>query len=464
MPNNEEQDFRDRLYDYESPVDAEAVWAAVQPDLAEPAPVRKYWWLLGVLVLLVVGAGLLFRSDFGARPQDAKEVVERGGGVSVSLPEVTASGSNLVNSSAGKSELLFPAKTKASEENTDPQDKQKSASALREKMLTGGVTNLTVAAGRTRSYPKGTGYAEKETTVNEALTTPTPASSLVAPQEMVVGRIIPPPASTRLTSPLQRLDLSARVLPVTTVDAVPAPTFSRQANQPWSVELATTASLIGQLPGGPEPTEQELVLASIYRPQEAVTGELLLGYRTRNGWSLRSGGSITRINSVVEYRTELGRAAVMTEGIVRLEVVGNDTTAVVGQVNATEVTTRTQRYHNHVTLFNVPILLGKRITRNRWSLGLEAGPVVNLRTTGDVRYLLDDGEFSARADSGDFIRSSLGVSARVGVDVGYRLTDRLGLRAGAQWQNLSDYNLAPGDGLRTRTDLYGVRLGLNYRW
>ncbi|MEM6772608.1 MAG: hypothetical protein AAF597_18665, partial [Bacteroidota bacterium] len=162
-------------------------------------------------------------------------------------------------------------------------------------------------------------------------------------------------------------------------------TFKATPRSPWSIGLETTVSRLGQAlqNGGGEQTSGELLpfYQAYVRPLEAVSADLLLGYRTKSNWTLRSGIGYSRLNTVAGTSSVSVNDSTRAEGIVRIDITApGDTSFVTGIVPTTQTTTRTQEYFNHLTLLDIPILLGREFNFGKLSFQVEAGPSFNVQT------------------------------------------------------------------------------------
>jgi len=205
---------------------------------------------------------------------------------------------------------------------------------------------------------------------------------------------------------------------------------------------------------------------AVERSLEALTAEVLAGYVTPSGWSLRGGLSLNRIVSAAEAKVDSTRT-ITVEAVTEIVIdAAGDTSFVYGEVTSVTDVDRYVRYYNRLTTVDVPLLLGKTFKKDRWRFHAEAGPVFNLRTSGSARYQLPDGEFSTRADNAGLFRNRLtGVGWRGNVSAAFTLRRGLSLNLGlhAVRQPRGGFETA-GAATRTFYDLTGVRLGITKRW
>lgn len=494
MPNNEEMEFRERLYDYKSPVDEEATWLAVEAVLGKKKKRRGIlWWMPLLAIIGVAGLGLWFwtaadglqtaeyppteeaaspnrQPKEGPRTQGAKEVIE----TAALTPNDALADGQTPPSAFTKVE---------SKEQTLVASGEAGVARIETKQTVS--TNPPVAALTDLLIDDAAGKVLAEQTVSSSLA---PLSSNIAPAAAAItsGQNLAQSATSQSATRNPQLAITQPTTSNLQLAALPWPafssverdlpeagkivygtTFGEAPHSPWSLSLEGSLSLISQQTAGRFETDtlgEPILPQGNVRPLEAITTDLLLGYQTRSGWHIRSGVSFTRINSVSELITESANDNVRTEGITEIIVNGQDSTFVTGLVTGFERTIRTQRYYNHLTLINVPVLFGKDFSLNRWRFSLEAGPVFNIRSSGSARYPLFDGEFSPRDESNDIFRPSLGVSLRAGLSTGFRLTKNLEVHGGLRYHGLPTSGVERSEyPVKTRYDLFGATLGIRIK-
>lgn len=496
MQNNEEQEFRDRLYDYESDADAEATWAAVQAGLQPRRKRRAFWWWIPLLLLLGGGVYAIMVWDQGARPL-VQDSLEEWGEEPV-VAEITTLAKDLVieglpsySSATSVSSATSPLSPGAGSGERAPQD-QATTTPPETTTTSQDIINLADTSPNRNNLANDDRDHIDPANENQDANNPANENRNVNDPANENRRVNPPakkdgpPALDSLTaaravnnaSPtVSRFPVGVYSLPqsvrevvspaITNADPV-AVSFERESYSPWSLSITGTYSFLsGNTTGSTVDGEtSEPAANSPYENLEALSTDLLLGYQTPSGWRIRSGIGYTRINSVAGSTSISIGDSSQVEGITRLDIGPNgDTTAVMGLVNGFTRSTRTQRYYNRLMLIDIPILIGKEFQFNRWRIGVEAGPVFNLRAKGDARYLMTTGEFTPRSESDNIFRPSLGVNLQAGLSAGYRLTNKLELEGGLRYRSLSNGSIERSTSfVQTTYDLIGVNLGLMYRF
>ncbi len=205
---------------------------------------------------------------------------------------------------------------------------------------------------------------------------------------------------------------------------------------------------------------------AVERPLEALSAQLLVGFETGNGFSLRSGIGYRRINSLAEYTVDTVITTIST-GIAEVIINGpGDTTFITGLVERRTHTTGTSRYYNQLTTIDLPILLGKNFRAGKWRFGVEAGPVLNLRTSGSARYQLANGTFNTREDNAGLFRPRLtGLGWQGSLYTTFALQPQIAVSFGVNGfrQPHSGFE-TEGASTRTSYSTYGLQVGLKHRF
>lgn len=454
-----EQGLRDRIYDHEMPVDTDQLWLDVQANL-HPEKKRRaviWWWLPGLLLIGSLGwfAFSTIASNT-ALTQDASELE-----VQATDAPNTATTSIDQGTAAAEESLVAPL-----EESADVE----AAESPKE------VSDII------RSLPK-------PTRASAMPAAPAPSAPATAPRNLEAApSAITPEVNTtiasttnnlagtkRLTMATPRIEsLPVALLPSRSYDPEtppfselkdPAcPVFTKRRKAQWNIGAAGIFSKpqreITAL--DTDQAGQRTRNLKVETPLTAVTGQILAGYETGSGFSLRSGLGFTRINSVAEVIVDTTITTVGT-GITEVIINGpGDTTFITGVVERRIHTTGISRYYNRLSTLDVPILLGKTFRAGKWRFGLEAGPVLNILTSGSARYQLADGTFSTRADNENLFRNRLsGIGWQGSLSANFQVLPKLdvGLGFNAYRQPKGGFEVA-GSPTSTRYTLYGVRLGI----
>lgn len=470
MQNNElEQGLRDRIYDYEMPVDTDQLWLDVQADL-QPKKKRRgliWWWLPGLLLMGSLGwfaLGLLEGDT--ARTQDAKAVEVP------ATPPMASIDQAPKNATSGSESATATAP--GAVDHADFSESRSKAPLANSKTTKLTPTSIAPTAPSTSSFAPAAAPEQYNQT--------TPA---LPKEEYLTSMVARPTAITSTTNNLaevNRQQLAAPHIEALPVALLPkqfydpetppfselkdptCPVFTKRRKAQWSIGAAGIYSepVREITPINTDQVGQRNRNLKVETPLNAITGQLLVGYETGSGFSLRSGLGYTRINSVAEVTIDTTITTVGT-GISEIIINGpGDTTFITGIVERRVTTTGTSRYYNRLSTIDVPILLGKTFRAGKWRFSVEAGPVFNIITSGSARYQLADGSFSTRADNEGLFRNRLsGLGWQGSLSANFQVLPKLdiGLGVNAFQQPKGGFEIADSP-TSTRYTLYGVRLGI----
>lgn len=186
------------------------------------------------------------------------------------------------------------------------------------------------------------------------------------------------------------------------------------------------------------------------QPLESVHGQLLLGYQFPSGYYLLSGISITGINE--RFHLERNREEIETVPVL-VEVFVNqngDSLFTYGSANLLHVHHEQYTHYNRYTMYEIPFIAGYTWQYRRWSLGLEAGAMLNvsLRTRGSM---LSEEDLVVRLQESNLFKSRVNWSYLGQARVGYALSERL------------EWSLAPGVQIRPGSLLESSQLEQTYK-
>lgn len=460
-----EKELRGRLYDYESPTDPEMIWANVEGQLQtrRKRPGAIWWWLPGLLLVGVIGwyawASLAetpsAESTATALATTATEQEVKSVSASTLSPEMPAA-------EEAKVQLNAAATTNAS---TPTPEKQLSASSksIRPTPITSQSSTQVAPVAANQLNSEDAPLQEPSTLMLvTSAPEPEPAPN-VAAANLVVDRL-----AVYLPTPLPTTFYDPETPPFSELKDPACPVFTKRNKPSWSIGVTGGIALPVREIIAPNPDNpgQRLRNLEVEEPLNAVSAQFLVGFETGNGFSLRSGLGYQRINSLAEYTVDTVITTVST-GISEIIINGpGDTTFITGLVERRTHTSGTSRYYNNLTTVDLPILLGKTFRAGKWRFGVEAGPVLNLRTSGSARYQLPDGTFSTRADNDGLFRSRLtGLGWQGSLYTSFALRPKLDVSLGLRGfrQQRGGFEV---DGAATKTtyNTYGVQLGIKQRF
>lgn len=461
-----EQGLRDRIYDHEIPVDTDQLWLDVQANL-HPEKKRRaviWWWLPGLLLIGSLG-WFAFSAFVGdeARTQDANTVEVQ----AADATDYAATTEKQATTADEASPVVPLSEGTNADASTGPKEVSDILRSL-PKSTQGSAMPIAPASLAPVLRQGQQGPVEPENKEEApSIATPSTNTTIASTTNNVAG-------VKRLTLAAPRIaSLPVDLLPKRFYDpATPpfselkdpaCPVFTKRRKAQWSLGVAGIVSKpVREITANTEDIGQRNRNLKVERPLSAVTGQILAGYETGSGFSLRSGLGYTRINSVAEVIVDTTITTIGT-GITEVIINGpGDTTFITGVVERRIHTTGTSRYYNRLSTIDVPILLGKTFRAGKWRFGVEAGPVLNIMTNGSARYQMADGSFSTRADNENLFRKRLsGIGWQGSLSANFQVLPKLdvGLGFNAYRQPKGGFEVA-GSPTSTNYTLYGVRLGI----
>lgn len=472
MSNKElEKALREQLYDHPSSVDAETTWKAVEARLGKKKRRRGIiWWIPGLLLAILLG-GYVWAGLDSYQDTPIQEVV---------VKQVVAESTALISPEASSVPTEIVAIANSNRGDSRP----------------GGLRSLVDEVGKSAEASESKPFVARHSSVNTSNPNtkiqPTKVdTSFTSPLAELVETTGIAPTTTKeetdVTEQRSRELAAISLLPSTTITPVverfydpttppfselkgptECPVFIRTQKAGWELAARGTYSkILRELISTSEVNTGQLDRnLQVERPLEALTLEVLLGYRSANNFTLRTGIGLTRINSVATFSLDSlqeGRVDGVSEIIINA---AGDTTLIFGEVDGFTRTRAYYEYYNRLTTIDLPILLGKTFTRDRWSLGLEAGPVFNLRSRGSARYQLADLSFSERDAAAFAFRPRLiGLGWQGNARLAYRLLPQLEVNLGLRAHRLPRTGVEEEVvGIRTNYTLYGGYLGVGWRF
>ncbi len=197
------------------------------------------------------------------------------------------------------------------------------------------------------------------------------------------------------------------------------------------------------------------------RQLEAVQAGIRLGIEHRSGLGLVTGLNYAQLNEVYRYKSSVSTLDTVNGIQYYYRNFTNDTIPVYGDIVLEQRTTHRKEIYNKYRLIEVPILVSWRHEGHQFSFGAQAGVFVNMRMTAKGRIMQTATQDVPLAD---LYRTNIGLSYHFGLAVGYMLNDHLEVFA-SPYMRYFPKNFAKANyGLEQRYALYGLNLGLGYRF
>ena len=195
---------------------------------------------------------------------------------------------------------------------------------------------------------------------------------------------------------------------------------------------------------------------------EGLTFQALAGHHRPNGLSLRSGIIYSRVNSKISSESTEQTTVSQTGVVTIIENPDGSRTEQIGTVQVPQTITTKVKYFNSVTSLDIPLLLGYRFKRSKYSMMLEAGPTLNLSSGGSAHLRTGDGYRSVGGNH--FFSKRMGVGLLLQLSGEYQLTEKNALTAGLRIQGMGSFEDPAVAGYQTSYSLIGVSLGYRVRF
>ncbi|MEM1214691.1 MAG: hypothetical protein AAGJ82_03330 [Bacteroidota bacterium] len=482
MSNELDNKIADKLRSYRSPVDAEALWQAVQPE--QPQRPKWIWWFGWFGLLLLVG-GLAWwvvpssgedttldtsteHSTAVAIPQEQEvDPVRNPSSTSAATSTKTPAGATVVPSLTPESErrntapVIIAEQTTAS--NTVYAASSPASEALATKTELGTSSELLTDAPATATYPETITAITGAVATSESggVVTSSLPTTLVSNQSKTIrNREVTHalPSKLSLLAYAKNTDVPAIITPAE------LPTTPRRRTSAWFADLRAVYLLPQRTLTGVDSLNGDWIAARATSEQtlEAISLTGTVGYQFRNGWSIRTGVGRTQLNTVFND-TQISSTVDSVEAPTQLIFAPNGAVdTVYGMVPITTTATRVRRTYNQLTQWEIPVLVGYTQGRGKWRWELSTGPrfQVQQERQGTI-WAVDNESFENWANTNGY-RTDLSVSWQIGGDILYKLRPNLsvGLNAQARFQ-LNDLTADDAD-FQERYQLFGGGISLRY--
>ena len=471
MSNELDKQISDRLHNYQSEVDTEAIWAAVKP-----ARKRRYWFLW---FLLLGGVGIAGSSIWGLFNQGSSHA-----GYSNNL---SIKKENILSEDTIECVLFInPIKTEIPTTNTIKANEKVGTSKI------GNGLNALVKPPKNNSSSNNNAILLKEDNFknisnnqkdsNQAV----PIANKIEKESKEKKRIrIQQKAYHPLRNEKKTLsNTKNNVLQIKPINEylptllgslpeitpkldhdftfghkVPAPANS---TSPWSVQSDVaylfirrslqSDSLRSWIDNRME-TESTL---------EAWSIDVSVNYSFHKNWQIRAGFAYTQINTQFSF-TNTSTVIDSVEGLQSIIFYPNNVVdSVYGPIGLTETIEHRQNIYNSFRQWETPILVGYQTQFERLLLIAEVGARIRIRRSWEGQLLNQNGEVAPLEDQ-QWYRDGVGISLQTGFHLGYQLAPQFQLRLGGNIR-YSPVAFTQKDRLfKEGYQLGGIQLGIVYQ-
>ena len=442
--NDSDRHIKHTIIRHETPVDADALWDAIEPKLRKRR--RRgfiwFWWGLGGICL-----GLVCLFIF----QNEKTL-------DVQLIEKTKDAPQQNPSLSIKKDVLNQGNIK----EFQPHPERKTAvDSIRETSIW--QNHLDDYDQLTRTNPSAQDETIQSKWALPKLSMPfQPGIHRIPPENELSGytAVHPPILLPKLRKPVGLLDLPPRTINLNT-----SPKPDRRHLR---IELGIKSGLY-QIKRNLIPRDSALHLAYLQQRQvsettlEAVSLAFELNAKHHNGMYFQLGLQGTRINERLLYELQVESARVDSNGIqeIRIDPEG-DTTFIYGPVNIKETTRFYRRHFNHYDLLDIPLGMGYEFNGYPWSIGIEGGILLNLRLRSKGLITSMEDLFTT-LENGDVMKTNIGLGYRFSLLTNYHINKKLAISGGVAFQSYPGSFTQDQHPIIQRYSLLGGQIGLKYR-
>ncbi len=462
--------FRDTLGNYESDVDAEAIWQAVKPERRRPV---IWWFLFGAVLLGGLGLSIakFWPSEEAALAHENKQK---------QLEEVVAPAESSIETSPASAttaviagETLYQNELAGAEVATQGGTVPSAIETSIEAIQT--PTNQTLSNTDIENVESSLVIEDEEESasttaiVDEATQSSFPTSNLAdraTALETVsyVEALRKERGTNWQTNPLAAGDY--RLLPETAlVDDLPAEQAYYRRSRPWAIQAQAGAHQLHRKLASNDSLGDDWIAIRTSSEQslEAISAEVSLSYRLPSKWQVRAGLGWTMINTVSQNR-QISTIEVEREGVQQIIIGPNqDSTFIIGTVTAYETIDQYRKTYNSFQHWDVPVLVGYNLDLGHWELLLEGGIRFNVQQSIEGQILNAEGNVASLEEAMVY-RTSLGLTYQAGLGLSYAITAQLGLQLNTNFRYYPKSFSEDSASIDERYQLLGAQVGLRWRF
>lgn len=460
-----EDKLKDKLTARRPHVDADAIWAAIEPEVDAINRRKKrrgfiwIWWLGAIVASGAIGY-YFYTSNNGqlvetkAPASDLSSATITSGGIenhtAQDLVEATANAGSETkisteNANASPINLLNePAPTASSATSSNPVNsinkQRKNLVEKRPEMEPEMVATNTVSNSSINDFinkESGNVYAIKPEAIHEI-----PSLSL---------------AYFKAKSDLPKLVLNANP-PVEKAPPAPRNHYNFAASMQGSISFIDRELALADTSG------QELKKLRNLSEKMLESYQIGIGftYNHRSGFGLSTGVNYTQINELFESKSTVINVDTIY-GIKYLAIsLDDDTTAIYGDIPVTTKTTFQKKHYNKLRMVDIPVLAGYEFLFRKATVGLQAGVFVNLKLQAEGQILNSASE-TIQLEEANIFKPRIGLSYYFGASAGYKLSDNMEAYI-SPFMRYFPKSFTKDYPLSQRYNLYGANIGIRYRF
>jgi len=197
---------------------------------------------------------------------------------------------------------------------------------------------------------------------------------------------------------------------------------------------------------------------------ETLQAGLKVAVEHKSGIALQTGVQMMQITERFEFSGSRIRRDTVENGLYGFLINPNgDTIPVYDQIINTEELTLEKRTFNRYRFLDIPISVGYYLGESDWSIGLQAGIVVNLalKTKGEI-FQRNEEITDLEANGNNLFKSNVGLSYRAALSGRYLINDNLQLEASVHARYFPKTFTQSSYSLNQKYTVLGVNVGANY--
>ena len=221
---------------------------------------------------------------------------------------------------------------------------------------------------------------------------------------------------------------------------------------------ATTSMLTAKNYGSAE----YLSLRNLTEKQlETIQFGMEVGADVYKGLMIKSGIELSRLARVFTFNDEI----MVMDSVFGLKEIfvnnqTNDTINVYVQVPVITTTEYQKKTYNNITQIDIPIKIGYTFHSEKWRFGLDAGTIINLKTSYTGEILSPNGGFyTLNSDPESWFKTKAGIAFTAGVSVGYSLGASFEIYLAPMYRSASVYS-TDSNPIKQAHARFGANLGI----
>lgn len=471
MSNELDKLINDRLHNYESDVDAEAIWAAVKPERRRP------WFLILLFfggISILSGAYLLFSES-----EKNGEHLQNAYLANPTAKEYAIKEANLEQKE--ECESIHPS---TENKETIVVNKLTEKENIKSSTLNKKIADTPKRNAKINVLSQKNDNMEKMLSKEQVVTdfTATKNSDLVIinkdesveehQQKMVdavansIEIVEESEYDLRQIAPINDY-LPTLMRPISSPSSFPKDKLEEAANQllykkdasPWAFQVDAAYLFINRTLESENLDNWINDRLATESTLEAWSSDITLNYAINQSWQVRAGIGYTQINTQFSY-DNISTIIDSVQGVQAIVYLpSNQVDSIYGQIQRTQTIDRNLNIYNSFSQWELPVLINYQARLNRFSVIGELGTRLRIRRAWEGKLLNPMGEVVS-LENEDWYRSGLGISLQAGVHLAYQLSNQMQLRLGGSIRYSVNSFTKKDAAFKENYQLQGMQLGI----